>query len=454
MFRCSLHGPNSPRVTDYHRANHRRMRRSPSRGRRNGTMPAPSDGDRWPTRAQAAGRPRYNAADRTVSRETPPPMTRSSGSRTPMCSAARPISTEWRSPWNPARTQASGARKSTARSGTRSLLWAPVRPGKSVASSVAIVRTCGSSRGTTPTWYSNESLALLAAVMSADPSTPATRHRRSERFRATIARSKLVSPPEKASTGRPRPSTATSIAASTSRTNASIRRGGSMLSRDDGRLAREELRNRFRELGLGHADLLLGVALPDRDALPFEGLVVHRHRERCPDLVHARVSSPDRAGVIIERREASSQVREEHLGPLREAVLVHEREYGDGHGREPRGEPQDQPVPLGEGEIEEGPHVPVDAERQLEDVRHELRCAERHGLLGVRACLVAFQVVVRAVMDAADLAEAAEALLPDLDVEMDLVVERSFLLIEFREPERVPRDSEGREVESLDGEQM
>src|SRR6266545_4290436 len=57
-------------------------------------------------------------------------------------------------------------------------------------------------------------------------------------------------------------------------------------------------------------------------------------------------------------------------------------------------------------------------------------------------------------MDAADLAEAAEALLPDLDVEMDLVVEGPLPFIEFREPERVPRDPEGREVESLDGEQM
>src|SRR5207247_9567028 len=42
----------------------------------------------------------------------------------------------------------------------------------------------------------------------------------------------------------------------------------------------------------------------------------------------------------------------------------------------------------------------------------------------------------------------------DLDVEMDLVVEGSFLFIELCEPERVPRDPESREVESLDGKQM
>src|SRR6266702_8409528 len=224
-------------------------------------MPAPSDGDRWRTRAHAAGRPRYSAGERTVSREIPPPIIWRRGSRTPADSAARPTSTEWRPPRSPARTLVSEARKRTARTGTRSLLWATVRPGKSIASPAAIVRTPAASRGTASTRYSKESFALLAAAMSADPSTPATRHRRSERFRATIARTKLVSPPEKASTGRRGPTTAMSTALSTLRTNASVRRGGPMLSRDDGRLAREEFRDRVRELGLGHADLSLGISL-------------------------------------------------------------------------------------------------------------------------------------------------------------------------------------------------
>src|SRR6266699_4107400 len=114
-----------------------------------------------------------------------------------------------------------------------------------------------------------------------------------------------------------------STALSTSRTNASMRRGGPMVSRDDGRIAGEELRDRVRELGLGHADLLLRISLADRDALSFEALVVHRHRERRPDLVHACIPPPNGARVIIERREAFPEAREDRLGPLRDSGLVH-----------------------------------------------------------------------------------------------------------------------------------
>ncbi len=91
--------------------------------------------------------------------------------------------------------------------------------------------------------------------------------------------------------------------------------------------------------------------------------MVHRHRERRADFVHARISPPDGARIIIERREAFPEAREDRLGPLRDPGLVHEREDSDRHGREPRWEPEDEPVPLGKGEIEESPYVPVDAER-------------------------------------------------------------------------------------------
>src|SRR5205823_13869751 len=71
-------------------------------------------------------------------------------------------------------------------------------------------------------------------------------------------------------------------------------------------------------------------------------------------------------------------------------------------------------------------------------------------LLRVRPGLVSFQVVVRSIMDAADFLESPEALLAHLDVEVDQVVEGTFLLVQFGQPERVPRDAEGIEVEPLD----
>src|SRR5947207_4718542 len=53
-------------------------------------------------------------------------------------------------------------------------------------------------------------------------------------------------------------------------------------------------------------------------------------------------------------------------------------------------------------------------------------------------------------MDAADLLESPEALLTHLDVEVNLVVECAFLVVQFGQPEGVPRNAEGVEVEPLD----
>ena len=64
--------------------------------------------------------------------------------------------------------------------------------------------------------------------------------------------------------------------------------------------------------------------------------------------------------------------------------------------------------------------------------------------------LVSLQIVVRSVVDSADLLESAQALLPNLDIEVDLVVERTFLLVELREAERIPRDPQEIQIEALD----
>src|SRR2546429_5102200 len=94
--------------------------------------------------------------------------------------------------------------------------------------------------------------------------------------------------------------------------------------------------------------------------------------------------------------------------------------------------------------------MPVDAERQFQDMGYELRRAERHGLRGMGPGLMALQIVVRSVVDSADLLESAQALLPNLDIEVDLVVERTFLLVELREAERIPRDPQEIQIEALD----
>src|SRR5205823_13852687 len=110
----------------------------------------------------------------------------------------------------------------------------------------------------------------------------------------------------------------------------------------------------------------------------------------------------------------------------------------------------DDPLSLRIREVEEGPYIPVHAERQFQDMRDELRRPEGHGLLCMGPGLVSLEIVVRSVVDSADLLESSQALLPNLDIEMDLVVERTFLLVELREAERVPRDPQEIQIEALD----
>src|SRR5256884_3483243 len=134
---------------------------------------------------------------------------------------------------------------------------------------------------------------------------------------------------------------------------------------------------------------------------------------------------------------------------FREPVFVHEGEDADAHGREPRREPQDDPFAFAVRKVEQGPNVAVHAKGQFEDMGNEPRSVEGDGLLRVRHGLVTLQVVVRPVVDAADLLESAEALLFHLDVEVDLVVKRALLPIQLRKAECVSRNAQPLKIESL-----
>src|SRR5437867_8268265 len=147
---------------------------------------------------------------------------------------------------------------------------------------------------------------------------------------------------------RSRPSTSCATACSSRRTNASTWRDDAMPSRAELGIAGEESHERVREVRLQHPDLFLRVPLADRDALSFERLVIHRHRERSADFVHAGVPSADRSRLIVEHREALPQVGVNRSGSFGEPFLVHEREDAGAHGRQTWREPQDNPLRLAE----------------------------------------------------------------------------------------------------------
>src|SRR5437667_12565038 len=126
-------------------------------------------------------------------------------------------------------------------------------------------------------------------------------------------------------------------------------------SRGKLRLAGEESLKGIREFTLRDAELFLGIPLAHRYAFPLEGLVIDGDRERRPDLVDSSIASPDRPGVVVEGGDPFSHGRPQGLGPFRDAVLVDEREHRDRDGGDPCRQSEDDAVPLGIREIEEGP---------------------------------------------------------------------------------------------------
>src|SRR6266581_8890765 len=115
---------------------------------------------------------------------------------------------------------------------------------------------------------------------------------------------------------RGRPLTSCATRCSSRRTNLSTSCDDAISSRAERDFAREESVERFREVRLFHADLLLRISLADRDAFPLEGLVVDRDGERRADFIHPGVPSADRSGLIVRRGESFPQIRVERLGLL------------------------------------------------------------------------------------------------------------------------------------------
>src|SRR5207247_10345791 len=104
-----------------------------------------------------------------------------------------------------------------------------------------------------------------------------------------------------------------------------------------------------------------------------------------------------------------------------------DRDRGDLHRQ-----PEDDPLSLRIREVEEGPYIPVHAERQFQDMGDELRRPEGHGLFCMGAGLVSPQIVVGSVVDSADLLESAQALLPTRDIDVTPTVDCTLLLVEPR----------------------
>src|SRR5437660_12717461 len=118
----------------------------------------------------------------------------------------------------------------------------------------------------------------------------------------------LARPPEYARITRVSSESRSAIPPSSRSTNASTPRGVPIFSRGKRRFAGQELVECGREVSFLHPDLFLRVAFPQRDALPFERLVVDRHREGRSDFVHPRIPSADGARIVVERGNTLPQV--------------------------------------------------------------------------------------------------------------------------------------------------
>src|SRR5208282_1776062 len=134
---------------------------------------------------------------------------------------------------------------------------------------------------------------------------------------------------------------------------------------------------------------------------------VDRDAVRCPGFVHAGVAFPDGAGLVVLCGHSRAGELLRQAKSVRRVLLGDQREHPDRNGGQVRGESPDGPIALvGQVHVREGPEVPVDAERELENVRkHTAAVLSRHGQVFPRTGAVAGQVVVPAVVDRTDLLE-------------------------------------------------
>src|SRR4029453_17909835 len=198
--------------------------------------------------------------------------------------------------------------------------------------------------------------------------------------------------------------------------------------------------------------LRAGVAVAYRDRLVGERLPVDGDAERRAGLVHARVALPDALlGVVLARPDAAPQVVVDALGDLGHAFLVHEREDAGLHRRQAGMEAHQ----LGRRTAlvdavrlaQHGEQAARQAGRRLDDMRQVALVALGVEVLELDAAhaLVLAQIVVAAVGDALELAEAllARERKGILDIAAPaglLCVVRQLVLLVVAEPQLLARE--------------
>src|SRR5690606_22288013 len=192
-----------------------------------------------------------------------------------------------------------------------------------------------------------------------------------------------------------------------------------------------------------------GVTVPDGHGIVLQRLAIDRDREGRTGLVLPAVAPPDRAAVVVGRRDPGlTEPTVDTLGDLRHPVLPDQRQDRRLDRREFRIEREDDAplaldlllaVRIGEDD-EDGP---VRAGRRLDDVRN---------IAMVRVCwidvletlprvlLVPPQIEVRPVVDPLDLVPAEREFV--LDVEGALRVVRELLRRVLVEAQPLPADAE------------
>jgi hypothetical protein len=156
------------------------------------------------------------------------------------------------------------------------------------------------------------------------------------------------------------------------------------------------------------------VAVPHRDRLVLERLIVDRERERRPDLILAPVAAADRAAVVVLGAVAAAELFVECARtPHHVLVAADEREHRRLHGRHQRVETEHGAVALRHhllvvGVDEQRHEDPLDAHGRLDHVRDVALAALRVDVLELRrrVARVLGEVVVAAVRDALELRPA------------------------------------------------
>src|SRR5579884_2009219 len=273
---------------------------------------------------------------------------------------------------------------------------------------------------------------IASSSLTSPSTTPAPRARSASAEAAERARARTVSPRAAGASTRLRPRkpeppvTKACIGAPL--------RALRPLGAFEGAAARdvELLAQRRLQPAHGNAHLLHGVALANGHRLVLQGVEVDGDGERRADLVLAAVAAADRLGLVVRGGEAAAQVVLDAVSHLAQLGLLAERQDGDLEGRDVGMHAQHHALLAAHllavvGVDHHRDHAAVDRRGRLDDVGQVALVAHRVqvGLVPAAVLLVAREVVVGAVGDAAQLspAEGEEV----LDVEGALAVVRPLL---------------------------